>query len=237
MSGERWARRLRCQDATVLVGDWPPPEERGRRVVAFCEVVGGRAVVLGSGQRDEDVDRVALARSGRALARRTSGGGAVQVGPGEQAWVEVWLPRGDPLWDDDVVRSSWWLGDAWVRALGRLGVVGASVHRDRAVRNAWSEVVCFAGMGPGEVAVGGRKLVGISQRRTRQGARFQSMAAVRWAPDALVPLWAPEVCDALDPAELARSALGLVDAIGPAGTVDDVRLGERVGEAVLDALP
>ena len=34
------------------------------------------------------------------------------------------LPRGDPLWDDDVGRASHWLGDVWVEAL-------ASVRRDR----------------------------------------------------------------------------------------------------------
>ncbi len=41
------------------------------------------------------------------------------------------------------------------------------------VRTPWSSLVCFAGLGPGEVTVDGRKLVGISQRRTRAGARFQ----------------------------------------------------------------
>ena len=43
----------------------------------------------------------------------------------------------------------------------------------------WCPLVCFAGVGPGEVLAGGRKLVGISQRRTRAGARFQCAVHVR----------------------------------------------------------
>jgi lipoate-protein ligase A len=58
------------------------------------------------------------------------------------------------------------------------------------VRTAWSSLVCFSGLGPGEVHAGGRKVVGISQRRTRGWARFQCAAYLRWDPDALVALLA-----------------------------------------------
>ncbi|HEX2382259.1 MAG TPA: hypothetical protein VHI95_06460, partial [Acidimicrobiales bacterium] len=47
---------------------------------------------------------------------------------------------------------------------------------------------CFAGLGPGEVTIGGRKAVGISQRRTRAGARFQCVAYERWDPSQLADL-------------------------------------------------
>ena len=47
----------------------------------------------------------------------------------------------------------------------------------------WSALVCFAGIGPGEVLDGdGRKWVGISQRRTRDWIRLQTMAHRRWSP-------------------------------------------------------
>ncbi|HEX6785774.1 MAG TPA: hypothetical protein VF076_01140, partial [Acidimicrobiales bacterium] len=59
------------------------------------------------------------------------------------------------------------------------------------VRTPWSPLVCFSGLGPGEVHAGGRKVVGISQRRTRGWARFQCAAYLRWDPDALVALLAP----------------------------------------------
>ena len=41
-----------------------------------------------------------------------------------------------------------------------------------------------------EVLVDGDKLVGISQRRTRHGARFQCMVHIRWSPDVLIGLLA-----------------------------------------------
>ena len=60
--------------------------------------------------------------------------------------------------------------------------------------------VCFAGLGPGEVTVDGRKVVGISQRRTRAWARFQCAALGRWDPAALAELLvgvpADEIADA-----------------------------------------
>ena len=39
----------------------------------------------------------------------------------------------------------------------------------------WSALVCFAGLGPGEVTLDGQKLVGLSQRRTRDGVRIQGL--------------------------------------------------------------
>jgi lipoate-protein ligase A len=128
------------------------------------------ALVLGSTQSEAVVDHAACAARGVEIVRRRSGGAAVYLAPDEVAWVDVVVPRGDALWDDDVGRAAWWLGEAFVAALapGR-----ATVHRGAMVRGPWSHLVCFAGIGPGEVTVGARKLVGISQRRTRGGARFQ----------------------------------------------------------------
>jgi lipoate-protein ligase A len=79
------------------------------------------------------------------------------------------------------------VGEAWAAALGELGV-SAEVHRGPLVRSEWSTEVCFAGLGPGEVTVDGRKVVGISQRRTRAAARFQCAALGRWDPAAAVTL-------------------------------------------------
>jgi lipoate-protein ligase A len=135
------------------------------------------ALVLGSSQAMADVD-------GIEVVRRRSGGGAVYVAPGGTLWVDVVVPRGDDLWDDDVGRATYWLGEVWAAAIGD----HALVHRGAMVRNEWSDLVCFAGLGPGEVTVDGRKVVGISQRRTRQAARFQCVAYERWDPQPLVEL-------------------------------------------------
>jgi lipoate-protein ligase A len=143
------------------------------------------AIVLGSTQADTVVDRGRLASAGLDLARRPSGGGAVLVRAGELLWADVFVPVGDPLWTDDVGRAFYWLGHAWVSALGALGIA-ARWHEGPLHETRWSRLVCFAGFGPGEVLIGGRKVVGLSQRRTRAGARFHCAALRAWDAGALL---------------------------------------------------
>jgi lipoate-protein ligase A len=185
-----------------------------RREVWVCESVG-TALVLGSAQPDEVVDRVACAGAGIDVVRRRSGGGAVLVEPGSLLWVDVLLPADDVLWDDDVGRAFLWLGEAWAGALADLG--GATtVHRGALQRTRWSDLVCFAGLGPGELTdPAGRKVVGISQRRTRAGARFQCAALGAWDPGGLVALLAltSDERDAVG-AELASAAAGVGEDLG-----------------------
>jgi lipoate---protein ligase len=147
------------------------------------------ALVLGSTQDEAVVDPEVAARLGVEVARRRSGGGAVLLVPGEVAWLDVIVPHGDPLWDDDVSRAGTWLGRAWQATLADLGITGTTVHMERlAARGPLGRLVCFAAVGPGEVTLGERKIVGVSQRRTRAAARFQCAVYRRWAPELLVPL-------------------------------------------------
>ncbi len=164
------------------------PDPATRAVWAFT--VDRPAVVLGSAQPELTIDVAAAASRGIEVVRRRSGGGAVLLVPGESLWVDLILPGADPLWDDDVGRAAWWVGDAWAAALAACGVAGAEVHRGPLVRSPWSAAVCFAGLGPGEVTVGDRKAVGLSQRRTRGAARFQCSLHHRWDPAALIALLA-----------------------------------------------
>ena len=157
--------------------DRPRPDPM-RREVVVCHPIG-RAVVLGSTQRAPTQE---LVPAGAAVARRTSGGGAVWVAPGELVWVDVDLPANDPLWDDDVGRSFLWLGRAWAAALKKVEVSGASVWDGGLRCGPAGRALCFAGLGPGEVSVAGRKVIGISQRRTREGTRFHCAALLRWSP-------------------------------------------------------
>lgn len=148
------------------------------------------ALVLGSTQPEAVADAVACAAAGVAVARRRSGGGAVLVEPGDLLWADLLLPVDDPLWRADVGQASWWVGEAWSRGLELYGAPGAEVWRGGLQRRPWSSLVCFAGLGPGEVTVSGRKVVGISQRRSRRGALFQTACALAWRPERLVPLLA-----------------------------------------------
>lgn len=159
------------------------------------------ALVLGSHQAGDAWDAGAISAAGLDLARRASGGSAVLVGPGRVMWVDLVIPVGDPLWDDDVGRAAWWVGDLWASVVG-----GSEVWRGPMRTNAWSATVCFAGLGPGEVTLAGRKVVGISQRRTPRGALFQTAALLEWRPEDYTSLLAAVPGD---PAELASSAVGL----------------------------
>ncbi len=183
------------------------------------------ALVLGSTQPIELIDAERAEAEGVAIARRRSGGGVVLVVPGDPVWIDVWLPAGDPLWQDDVGAAFDWLGDAWVDSFGRLGIDGASAHRGGSVnRTRWASAVCFGGVGRGEVVLGdGRKMVGLAQRRTRDGAWFHGACFVRWDPAALVDLLhLPGSEQDLAVADLGEAAAGVADVgdergVGPIG--------------------
>jgi lipoate-protein ligase A len=60
--------------------------------------------------------------------------------------------------------------------------VQAEVFRDSFSTGIDGRIVCFASSSPGEVFLGANKLVGISQRRGRDGARFQCVLYRHWRP-------------------------------------------------------
>lgn len=156
----------------------------------WCMSVTGAAVVLGSRQTPDMLDAAAVARAGVDVVQRRSGGGAVLVVPDELVWIDVVVPAGHPAWRADIAVSMEVVGDAWIRALASFGAGALRVHRGGMVRTPWSDLVCFDGVGPGEVVQGEAKLVGISQRRTRAAARFQCAVHLRYVADALPALLA-----------------------------------------------
>jgi lipoate-protein ligase A len=195
------------------------PDPAVRAVWVFEPTVP--ALVLGSTQP------LAVAAAGDVeVVRRRSGGGAVLVVPGDILWVDVLVPAGDELWDDDIGRSFGWLGETWHAALADVGV-GTSVHAGALVRTRWSDLVCFAGLGPGELLNDdGEKVVGLSQRRTRDSARFQCAVLARWDPDTLVDLLALSPDDRSEARDDLRTAA--------AGIGADL---DRILEALLQRLP
>jgi lipoate---protein ligase len=206
---ERWGKVAGLHDGSAsLVGsDGIGALVRRVRLLHATNV----GVVLGSGQPGSDVDGSRAERAGVEVVRRRSGGGAVLVGPGRVAWIDVIIPRGDPLWSDDVGRAFWWIGDLWAEALASTGRVGAEVWRQGLRQTPWSGRVCFAGLGPGEVTVAGRKVVGMAQRRTRQGALFQCAVPISWDPVALLDVLA---LDDQQRAAGARELAGVAEGLG-----------------------
>lgn len=185
-----------------------------------------RALVLGSSQDESTADQGAAAAAGVEVVRRRSGGGAVYVDPLRCLWLDVVVPRSDPRWSDDVRAATFWLGKAWARALAATGF-DPTLHEGGLEQSPWGRLVCFAALGPGEVLVDGRKAVGISQRRTKDGARFQCIVYDRWDPY--------DVLDLLDlsPADRLRAAGDLTGlATGVGARIDALRdavLHELVG--------
>jgi lipoate-protein ligase A len=180
-----WHIEQRRGSAAALHGADLP--DAPRRSVWVLDVVRP-ALVLGSTQDERVVDRRTADALGIEVVRRRSGGGAVLLVPGEVAWLDVIVPVGDPLWDDDVGRSSQWLGGVWQDVLRDRGIDGTEVHSGPLACGPLGRLVCFCAIGPGEVTRGERKLVGISQRRTRAGARFQCAVYVHWDAGLLQPL-------------------------------------------------
>jgi lipoate-protein ligase A len=169
-----------------VLHDRPVPAAPRRAV--WVNEVARPALVLGSTQPDRVVDLAVAGAYGVEVVNRHSGGGAVLLIPGEVVWIDVIVPAGDPLWDDDVGRSSQWLGEVWSDALVDLDITGTTIHDGALACGPLGRLVCFGAIGPGEVTLGGRKVVGISQRRTREAARYQCAAYRLWAPDLLVEL-------------------------------------------------
>lgn len=145
------------------------------------------AIVLGRGQRD------ALDVEGHDRLQRPSGGGAVLMDD-DLVSLDVVLPAGHPwLAEPDLGAVFDPIGAAWAAALGDLGVPDLAIHRGPASasrlgpedRRPLAEV-CYASLGRGEVTSGGRKVVGLSQRRRRQGALIQCGVLRRWKPGPLI---------------------------------------------------
>jgi lipoate---protein ligase len=147
-------------------------------------------VVLGSTQSSEVVNTARATESGVAVVRRRGGGGAVLLRPGDHLWIEAWIPRGDPLWEADVAVAAEWVGAWWRDALGAKGDDTGElvVHHGRAVPGPYGDLVCFSGRGPGEVFLADRKVMGISQWRSREGSLFHTCAYAHWDPRPLIDL-------------------------------------------------
>jgi lipoate-protein ligase A len=200
---------------------WPEESSRNSRVISVCDPTAPPTLVLGSSQRAPELDPEFECRTGVVLARRSTGGGAVSIEPGGQVWIDVWIPRDDPLWVNDVVLSGFWLGRAWLGALEENGVADLVVHTGRLNRTPLSDLVCFAGIGPGEVSVGKAKLVGTSQRRNREGALIHTYCPLDPVGRSVLAPLAISVTLRLELEELlAREATCLRDAVGVA---DDLR--------------
>lgn len=174
--------------------------EPDRRELWIPALDDHRTLVLGSSQDASTVDLARCAERGVEVARRRTGGGAVLVSVDDLVWFDLIIGRDDPLWTDDVGRAFEWVGVACAATLQEFGVE-TEMHTGRHLTTVHSPSICFAGLGAGELTTDGRKLVGISQRRTRTHARFQVAVLRRWS--------GPEHADLLAIQDAERTQLGI----------------------------
>ncbi len=138
-------------------------------------------LVLGGSQSTDVLNTRRI--TGTPLRRRRGGGGLVLVRP-DDLWVDWWIPRDDERWSHDVHVSSVLVGQWWAAAL-RAYVNGVEVHEGRLEGDTAHRVVCFAGRGPGEVFINGRKAVGVTQWRVREGVFASTVLHARPTTDVL----------------------------------------------------
>ena len=185
------------------------------------------ALVLGRGQT-----LAAFAETELPIVQRFSGGGAVLMDDGLLS-LDVILPAGHPLLDGDLSAVFLRLGQAWADALRALGVpditvatTSAGVRRQGTDRERLLAAICYATLGMGEITSGGRKIVGLAQRRRRPGALIQCGLLRRWQPEPLLRALGAAADD-----EQIRNAAAGIDQL-----LDHPPSDEDVMAAVQDAL-
>jgi lipoate-protein ligase A len=188
-----------------------PSSERG---LWWCNV-DAPALIVGSSQSVDTVRSVCAAENGIDVVRRRSGGGIVYVHPSDSVWIDITISREDPLWVDDVSSSMLWLGGVFVDALSPW--LTTSVYTDAFSAGEFGREICFVSHSPGEVFAGDAKVVGISQRRTRDGARFQCVLYRQWNPSEWTPCIdaraAADAASSLRVATVAATADQIVTAV------------------------
>lgn len=191
------------------------PYPTGRREV-FVVSTTRPAIVLGSSQLKGLATKDLITQDlpdGTDVVVRKSGGGLVYLHPNHFVWIDVCIPADDPLFLEDISKSARWLGDVWCEVFSSLGIL-AEVYNGTYIRgvssgfkNSKSKLanpkneleICFLSRASGEVITKNqpasldKKLVGISQRRTKRGVWFQTFLHLEWRPELFLPYLTPYI--------------------------------------------
>ncbi|MHB8379600.1 MAG: hypothetical protein ACYDB2_06755 [Acidimicrobiales bacterium] len=170
----------RLEDATMFVAHASQP-----------------TLVLGGSQSSDVID---VTKLGPTLLRRRRGGGGLVLLRPDDLWIDWWIPQGDSRWSKDVHVSSIQAGTWWANVIRAVTSGTVTVHEGGLEGETAFRVVCFAGRGPGEVFVDGRKTVGLTQWRVREGVFLSTVLHAEATSDVLdYVAFVPEgLRDALD---------------------------------------
>lgn len=130
---------------------------------------------------------------------RSSGGGAVLTGPWMLS-VSVVLPSDHPLVTPGLVESYEWFGLAHQAALRALGVQALALTPEdlkRVPSEPDLDWACFGNYSAWEVAAGGRKLVGLAQRRARNGVLLTAGSLTSTPDWSCLAAYLPDHADSL----------------------------------------
>lgn len=152
----------------------------------FVVRLGEPTLVLGASQSLEVLDKEKL--GSLVLRRRRGGGGLVLLRP-DDLWIDWWIPAKDARWSRDVRVSSLQVGGWWRDVLRERVNGDVTMHEGSLGGDPSHRVVCFAGRGPGETFVNGRKAVGLAQWRVREGI-FVTTVLHAGSSDAVVAMLA-----------------------------------------------
>ncbi len=168
-----WSVETRKGTAQEL-HDAPAPTltEGGLVVFNKCE---RDALVLGSAQSVELVDPGALEASNVELVKRSTGGGIVYIDAAADLWIDFYLPASDERTQAHLEGSFDWLGHLWLEAIGETNLELSISSSKPSSPTSESGLYCFGSPGFGEVCSATHKIVGISQRRTRDFSKFQCL--------------------------------------------------------------
>lgn len=174
-------------------------------------------LVLGSTQSTDllDPERVGDV----PIRHRRGGGGLVLVRP-DDLWIDWWIPAGDERWRGDVHASSRMVGQWWADVLKEYVAGDVAVHEGPLEGDPAYRLVCFAGRGPGEVFVDGKKAVGVTQWRVREGIFLSTVMHAHPSNDVLDYL--RDVPDGLDEA-LDHQVLSSLTAADPESLIEALR--------------
>lgn len=210
-------------------------------VLSWCDL-DRAAVVVGRAAGPPPISWLACRQRGLTVHYRSSGGGVV-LWDADLVAVDIVMPTGHPLLAQDVVQAYRWVGEALAAALKALGlsVELVDVEASRAADvDPLVRAACFGSLSPWEVTASGRKIVGLSQVRRREGGIIQVGVPLRVDVDLLAAVIdgpGTEMARPLDSAMVGiqslEQSISRDDLIQEVGRALEKRLGAQAVSGVL----